>query len=133
MKAARSLQKAPADSLLQFAYAFTSDFIIKKRPLDPPFPIPQLHFVKGAIAYLEKSLDDATKLASLISHHTTYLLEALLPMDQQFIKYIHNADAVPLQECDKLGYEFGVFLCFIWHVQFMCTHGQAYISNFQGL
>ena len=57
-------------------------------------------------------------------------------MDQQFIKYIHNADAVPLQEHklhNEPGYEIEVFLCFIQHVQFMCTHGQAYISDFQGL
>ena len=122
-----------ADSLLQFAYTFINDFIAKKRPLEPPFSIPQLRFVKGTIAYSEKSLDNASKLSSSISHHATYLLEELLPMNQQFIKYIHNADVVPLQECNEPGYEFGVFLCFIQHVQFMCTHGQAYISDFQGL
>ena len=122
-----------ADSLLQFAYAFINDFIAKKKPLEPPFTIPQLCFVKGAIAYSEKSLDNATKLPSTISHRATYLLEELLPTDQQFIKYIHNADAVPLPEYDEPGYKFGEFLCFIQHVQFMCTYGQAYISDFQGL
>ena len=122
-----------ADSLLQFAYAFINDFITKKRPSDPPFSIPQLRFVKGAIAYSEKSLDNATKLPSTTSHRAAYLLEELLPMDQQFIKYIHNADVVPLQEHDEPGYEIGEFLCFIQHVQFMCTHGQAYTSDFQGL
>lgn len=33
------------DSLLQFAYAFINDFIMKKRPLEPPFPIPQLELL----------------------------------------------------------------------------------------
>ncbi|KDR77554.1 hypothetical protein GALMADRAFT_138645 [Galerina marginata CBS 339.88] len=51
---------------------------------------------------------------------------------QTFVKYIHNADAVPLQDADEPGYEIGVFLCFIQHVQFVHTHGQAYMSDFQG-
>ena len=123
-----------ADSLLQFAYSFINDFITKKKCLEPPFPIPQLRFVKGAIAYSEKSLDtNPTKIPLAISHRATYLLEELLPINQQFIKYIHNAEAVPLQERDEPGYELGVFLCFIQHVQFVYTHGQAYISDLQGL
>lgn len=84
------------------------------------------------MAYSEKPLDNATKLPSSISHRATYLLEELLPVNQPFrvIKYIHNADAVPLQERDEPGYEFGVFLCFIQHVKFtVCIHGQAYISD----
>ena len=64
-----------ADSLLQFTYAFINDFITKKRPLDASFSIPQLCFVKGAIAYSEKSLDNATKLPSTTLHHAAYLLE----------------------------------------------------------
>ncbi len=39
---------------------------------------------------------------------------------------------VPLQDSDEPGYETGIFLCFIQHIQFKITHGQAYISDFQG-
>jgi hypothetical protein len=53
-------------------------------------------------------------------------------MDRSFIKYIHNADAVPLQDINEQGHKIGVFLCFVQHVQFVHTHGQAYISDFQG-
>jgi len=122
-----------AKSLLQFAYAFINDFIAKQTPSEAPFNIPQLRFVKGAITYSEKSLDHTAKVPSALSHHAAYLLEELLPLDQPFIKYIHNAEAIPLQEQDEPGYEMGVFLCFIQHVQFVYTHGQAYVSDFQGL
>ena len=56
----------------------------------------------------------------------------LIPVDHPFIKYIHNAEAVPFQDKDELGHDIRVFLCFIQHVQFVHTHCQAYISDFQG-
>lgn len=113
---------------------FINNFITKKKCLELPFPIPQLCFVKGDIAYSEKSLDtNSTKIPSAILHCATYLLKELLPISQQFIKYIHNTEAVPLQEHDEPGYKLGVFLCFIQHIRFMYTHSQAYISDLQGL
>ena len=120
-----------ADSLLQFAYTFINDFIAENTP---PFPIPQLRFVRGAIAYSEKPLNGtpASGASSGTSHRAAYLLEELLPKDLEFIKYIHNGEAVPLQDEDEPGYDIGLFLCFIQHVQFIHTHGQAYISDFQG-
>lgn len=120
-----------ADSLLRFAYAFIHDFIADKKPAEPPFPIPLLRFVKAAIAYSEKPLVNAPGTSSGTSHRAAYLLEELLP-DHPFIKYIHNSEAVPLQDINELGHDIGVFLCFIQHVQFVHTHGQAYISDFQG-
>ena len=121
-----------ADSLLDFAYAFIHDFIADKKPAEPPFTIPNLRFVKGAIAYSEKPLVGVSGNSSGTSHRAAYLLEELLPMDHPFIKYIHNAEAVPLQNLSERGHDTGVFLCFIQHVQFVHTHGQAYISDFQG-
>lgn len=71
-------------------------------------------------------------MATATAHRVAYLLEELIPSDVPFIKYIHNADAVPLQDPDEEGYDTAVFLCFIQHIQFVLTHGQAYISDFQG-
>ena len=120
-----------AESLLDFAYAFIHDFIAHKKPAEPPFSIPHLRFVKAAIAYPEKPLG-ASSTSSDTSHRAAYLLEELISVDHPFIKYIHNAEAVPLQDIGELGHDIGVFLCFIKHIQFVHTHGQAYISDFQG-
>lgn len=121
-----------ADSLLRFAYEFIGNFIANQASAEDQIPIPQLRFVKAAVAYSEKSLDNASGTSSSTSHRAAYLLEELLPGDSSFIKYIHNADAVPLQDHDEPGYDTAIFLCFIQHVQFILTHGQAYISDFQG-
>ena len=109
------------------------NFIADHSPRKAPFSIPQLIFVKGAITYSEKPLNCAPGALSRTSHHTTYLLEELLPTNKPFIKYIHNAETVPLQDNNELSYNIGVFLCFIQHVQFLHTYGQAYISDFQGM
>ncbi|KAF8149134.1 hypothetical protein B0H34DRAFT_667849 [Crassisporium funariophilum] len=111
-----------ADSLLRFSYDFIDDFITAQSPVTPPFPIPRLRFVQAAIAYPDQTLH----------RPATYLLEELIPVDLPFIKYIHNADATPLQDEHEPGYDLGVFLCFVQHVQFIITHGQVYLSNFQG-
>ena len=122
-----------AESLLDFAYAFIHDFIAHKKPAEPPFSIPHLRFVKAAIAYPEKPLGaSSTSSDSDTSHRAAYLLEELISVDHPFIKYIHNAESVPLQDIGELGHDIGVFLCFIQHIQFVHTHGQAYISDFQG-
>ena len=96
------------------AYTFINDFIAEKTP-PGPFPIPQLRFVWGAIAYSEKPLNGtpASGASSGTSHRAA--------------KYIRNGlgEAVPLQDEDEPGYDIGLFLCFIQHVQFIHTHGQA--------
>ena len=107
-------------------------------PVEAPFLIPQLRSVKAAFAYSEKPLDNALGVSSSTSHRAAYLLEELLPEDNLFIKYSihkldHNSEAVPLQDHDEPGYDTDtIFLCFIQHVQFILTHGQAYISDFLG-
>jgi hypothetical protein len=125
-----------ADSFLKFAYAFIHGFIADKKPVEPPFHIPLLRFVKAAIAYSEQPLVGVSGTSSArargTSHRAAYLLEELLPADRPFIKYIHNAEAVPLPDINEMGHDIGVFLCFIQHIQFVHTHGQAYISDFQG-
>jgi hypothetical protein len=74
-----------------------------------PFEIPKLRFVKAAVAYSEKLLDNALGTSSSTSHHAAHLLEQLLPMGDLFIKYIHNADAITLQDHNELGYNTASF------------------------
>ncbi|KAF4618216.1 hypothetical protein D9613_011571 [Agrocybe pediades] len=119
-----------ASSLLKFSYHFIDDFV--NRHPHPPFDIPRFRFVEGAIAYAEKPIEAGSSKAPVTSHRAVYLLEELIPTDTPFLKYIHNGEAVPLQDAWEPGYETGVFLCFIQHVQFAQTHGQAYVSDFQG-
>lgn len=124
-----------ADSLLRFAYEFLDDFMSRRAPSNDPFPIviPRLRFVKAAMAYSIQQFDKGpSKSSPVLQARRAYLLEELLSSDIPFIKYIHNAEAVPLQDPDEEGYETAVFLCFIQHLQFILTHGQAFISDFQG-
>ncbi|PPQ67554.1 hypothetical protein CVT26_006855 [Gymnopilus dilepis] len=127
-----------ASSLLHFAYDFIDDFMSRRPPSKDPFPIqvPRLRFVKAAIARSvrgtgpENSPNKAPKDPSSQSQTPghAYLLEELLPANTPFIKYIQNADAVPLQTPDEDGYDTGIFLCFIQHLQYNLTHGQAFPS-----
>lgn len=124
-----------ASSLLNFAYAHINQFIADHDPPQAPFIIPELRFVNGAIAFAQKEVDVSHHgLGTPISHRAVYLLEELLQLKDKsaFDKYIHNANATPLLEVNEPGYETAVFLCFIQHIQFVKTHYQAYVSDFQG-
>ena len=87
----------------------------RKDSLRLTYPIPRLRFVRGRHSYSEKPLNGAPAGgASSGFHRAAYMLEELLPMNLEFIKYIHNAEAViPLQDDDEPGYDIGLFLCFI--------------------
>lgn len=129
-----------ADSLLRFAYEFINDFMGRQAPSKDPFPvkIPRLQFVKAAVAYsvlesLNLTNKGPKKASSAPQSRRAYLLEQLIPANLPFIKYIHNAEATPLQNPEEEGYETAVFLCFIQHLQYQLTHGQAFISDFQGM
>ncbi|KAF9541947.1 hypothetical protein CPC08DRAFT_650400, partial [Agrocybe pediades] len=119
-----------ANSLMELSYSFIDDFL-RRSSIRPPFPIPRLRFVRGCIAYSLKPVE-ASGQAPPTSHRAVYLLEELIDTASPFIKYIHNGDATPLQEEGEAGYEMGVFLCFIQHLQYSKTYGQAYLSDFQG-
>jgi len=123
-----------ASSLLNFAYTHINQFIADHDPPQAPFTIPELRFVNGAVAFAQKEIDVSHGTGTPISHRAVYLLEELLQLKNKssFEKYIHNANATPLQEEDEPGYETAVFLCFIQHMQFVKTHFQAYVSDFQG-
>ena len=119
-----------AQALLDFAYTFID------HKIDtcgwPPFSIPRLRFVNGAVVFPQRDVD--TKSISPISNRAVYLLEELIHQTElPFMKYIHNNDAKPLQDSDELGYDTGVFLCFIQHIQYTKTGKQVYISDCQGI
>ncbi|PPQ94512.1 hypothetical protein CVT25_014166 [Psilocybe cyanescens] len=97
----------------------------------PPFPIPELRFVHAGIAFAQKEIDIAGSNHSSLC--ASYLLEELIQSTElPFQKYIHNGDATPLQDPWEKGYDTGIFLCFIQHIQYQETAHQAYISDFQG-
>ncbi|KAF9538453.1 hypothetical protein CPC08DRAFT_609881, partial [Agrocybe pediades] len=120
-----------AASLMRFSYSFIDSFLSNHKSPQPPFSIPRLRFVYGAIAYSQKGVDKVPHV-SASSHKAAYLLEELMDVETPFIKYIHNADAIPLPEEGEEGYETSIFLCFMQHVQFQFTHHTVYISDFQG-
>ncbi|PPR08009.1 hypothetical protein CVT24_003760, partial [Panaeolus cyanescens] len=78
------------------------------------------------------ALDAPGAASSSSSNQAAYLLEEVISDDVPFIKYIHNGKAVPVPKENEEDYEVAVFLCFIQHVQYVATHGQVFISDFQG-
>ncbi|KAL4070347.1 hypothetical protein J3A83DRAFT_4093666, partial [Scleroderma citrinum] len=114
-----------AKALLKMTYEFIDHTIDSAKEL-PPFRISHLCFNCGGTVQSVKS-------SSMIS--TMYLAEELITisLDGDFVKYIHNSDAVP---CNLLGPEVNSieqFLAFMQHVQYVKTSGQVYISDYQGI
>jgi hypothetical protein len=100
------------------------DFIAKESETrsSPPFDIPQLRYVKVALAIAENVTRD------------TFLLEEVIDdrMDGPFIKYIGNGSAVPIQLAVKERAHVADFLAFSQHVQYERTKKMAFVSDFQG-
>ena len=103
-----------ATSLMALTYGFI-DRALQSAPAPPPFNIPSLRYVHGAVA---------------LSGSRAYLLEELLDQSEgdPFVKYVHN---VSLRE-GLAGHDIGEFLCFCQHVQYVKTSRAAFISDFQG-
>lgn len=116
-----------ASSLMAFTYSFIAREM-DASPSPPPFLIPSVQYVRGAVAIAQ------TPGGKNSPTHNAYLLEELIDEDSEgpFRKYVHNADAGPLQEAYEPGYDLAVFFCFCQHVQYTKTGGNAYISDFQG-
>ena len=64
-----------------------------------------------------------------------YFAEELIPtsLEGEFVKYIHNGNAVPCNLFDTKADEIAEFLVFMQHVQYAKTNGQVYISDYQGM
>lgn len=113
-----------AQSLLDIVY----DFINKEGEnlMRPPFRIPQLRFVKAAIA-IEQSSSASVKKA-------TFLLEEVIDanMEGPFRKYLNNVSPEPLAMETKEDEERANFLAFSQHVQYWKTKKQVFVSDYQG-
>ncbi len=107
-----------AHSLLNFSYRFIDHRL--ETIGRPSFPIPRLRFVEGAIVFPQRDID--SKTVAPISNRAVYLLEEIIHKEElPFLKYIHNSSAAPLQDPGEEGYDTGVFLCFIQHLQYVKT------------
>ncbi|KAJ7670126.1 hypothetical protein DFH06DRAFT_1125517 [Mycena polygramma] len=63
----------------------------------------------------------------------SYLVEEFIDTDtQEFVKYIHNGDAVPLLSHEDPYYDIADFLCFTQHVQYFKSGGAVFLSDYQG-
>ncbi|KIJ12254.1 hypothetical protein PAXINDRAFT_83131 [Paxillus involutus ATCC 200175] len=90
----------------------------------PPFDIPHVCFVEAGLAL---SYSQTAKISN------GYIVEELIDVsDNEFIKFIHNSDPLPLPDQGEPGYEIGQFLAFTQHTQYIKTGGQVYISDYQG-
>lgn len=119
-----------AAALMRMTYAFM-DREHQRREEQPPFTIPNVRFVSGAVCLVHGLLASELSRGATTTLREVYLVEELIG-DTEFIKYIHNADAVPMMEEGEDGRELAEFLCFTQHVQYVKSGELAYISDFQG-
>ncbi|KAH7904041.1 hypothetical protein BJ138DRAFT_1019694 [Hygrophoropsis aurantiaca] len=111
-----------ATALMKLVY----DFINGEQKVrgNSPFDIPQLRFVKAALATAvgEKGAQ-------------TYLVEESIDekTEGKFVKYISNDRAAPLPLASPESAHIAEFLAFAQHVQFHKTKKLAFVSDFQGV
>jgi hypothetical protein len=110
-----------AQALLDLVYGFIS------QEGQPPFNIPNFHFVESALA-MESSLDDGKP------NNTTFLVEEVITKEKQsrFWKYLNNISPVPLIMTCKDDEDRAMFLAFSQHVQYWKTKKQVFVSDYQG-
>ena len=111
-----------ASALMGIVYNFINDRILKTTSGDPPsFPIPEMVFVKSALAISETDQE-------------VFLLEEVINEADEgsFTKYIGNGSVRPYDFLEGEGRRLGEFLSFCQHVQFLKTKGLAIVGDFQG-
>lgn len=109
-----------ASALMGIVYEFINEHTGLHGP--PPFPIPQMRFVKSALAIAETT-------------HDTFLLEEVIDdaVDSgHFTKYIGNGSVKPYDFLDGDDVHRAEFLSFSQHSQFLKTKGFAFVGDFQG-
>jgi hypothetical protein len=109
-------------ALMQLVY----DFMAKRVAIYgvPPFSIPQMRYVRVALAVA----NNAT--------HDSYVLEEVIDeaCDGVFLKYINNDHNAPIERPDHPERkEIGEFLAFAQHVQYLKTQKMVFVSDIQGL
>ncbi|KAF9232882.1 hypothetical protein BU15DRAFT_67057 [Melanogaster broomeanus] len=121
-----------AKALMTMTYGFI-DRALAKATVPPPFEIPQLHFVDAGLVIAFSQVANGLKKSKAGTVSAAYLVEEDIQCsDDDFIKYIHNGDCVPLPEPGEPGHDISQFLVFTQHVQYSKTGGQVYVSDYQG-
>ncbi|KAJ7107131.1 hypothetical protein C8R44DRAFT_530778, partial [Mycena epipterygia] len=114
-----------AHVLLLMVYDFIRRFI-RESGVSPPFDIPQMRFVKAALACSQAGPEQRDR--------DLFLLEECINTDREgkFRKYINNRAAVPTifkNEADNTRAE---FLSFTQHCQYFRTFKMIFVSDYQG-
>ncbi|KAF8808594.1 hypothetical protein BYT27DRAFT_7222856 [Phlegmacium glaucopus] len=113
-----------AQELLDIVYDFVKEEAEGLQKL--PFYIPQLHFVKAAIAIEQSSSTSMRK--------TTFLLKEIIDasIEGPFRKYLNNVSPEPLMMETKEDEERAKFLAFSQHVQYWKTKKQVLVMGREG-
>ncbi|KAM6488841.1 hypothetical protein JOM56_015699 [Amanita muscaria] len=116
-----------AQALLDMVYDFIKEMTVTRDPKNLPFHIPQLRFVKAAIAIEQSQSQTAGK-------KTTFLLEEVIDVNTEgpFRKYLNNVSPEPLVMETKDDEVRAKFLAFSQHVQYWKTKKQVFVSDYQG-
>ena len=131
-----------AKVLLKLTYDFI-DRAVNDASALPPFEIPCLCFIDAGLVFAYSFATVATNASEKTGQSvrpggtvsTIYLAEGLIPTSSEgeFVKYIHNGNAVPCDLFDTEANKIAEFLAFTQHVQYAKTDGQVYISDYQGM
>ncbi|KAF8417178.1 hypothetical protein L210DRAFT_926160 [Boletus edulis BED1] len=117
-----------ATSLMSLVYVFVDEMLATETSIaaaaEMQVDIPRLRVVHAAVAVPH----DSNGMNSTTP--ATYLLEERIHGD--FVKYINNNSAAPLDRLNGKSREIAIFLCFTQHVQYFLTKGMVYLSDFQG-
>jgi hypothetical protein len=109
-----------ASALMGIVYKFI-DEDKATNDLSPSFSIPEMFFVKSALAISETDQE-------------VFLLEEVINEEAEgpFKKYIGNGSVKPYDFLEGEDRHRGEFLSFCQHVQFLKTKGLAFVGDFQG-
>jgi hypothetical protein len=109
-----------ASALMGIVYTFIDEHK-STNGLSPSFAIPEMFFVKSALAISEIDQE-------------VFLLEEVINDAEEgpFIKYIGNGSVRPFDFLEGEERHLGEFLSFCQHIQFLKTKGLAIVGDFQG-
>ena len=106
-------------SLMTDVYVFVNKFIALHSA--PKFSVPQMRFVRAALAVLDND-----------AHDTFLVEESIGDGTDAFVKYLGNASTKPPDGLIGEASYRAKFLVFCQHVQYIKTKGSAFIGDFQG-
>ena len=109
-----------ASALMGMVYSFIDEYKTTHH-LSPSFAIPEMVFVKSALA-ISKINQEVFLLEEVINDST----------EGPFIKYIGNGSVRPYDFLEGEECRLGEFLSFCQHIQFLKTKGLAIVGDFQG-